>query len=80
MIFTCMLSSMLLEEGREEAVLASTQLGIGKLIAIPGVSGGEGREGPRGCLHAVPGSEVFVYHLPARQVAHSTGDLDSHVD
>jgi len=30
-------------------------------------------------LHAVPSSEVFVYDLPASQVAHSTRDLDGHV-
>lgn len=31
-IFTCMLSSMLSGDGREEAVLALTQLGVGKLL------------------------------------------------
>lgn len=44
------------------------------------MAGEDVRGGQRVCLHAVPGCEVFVYHLPARQVAHSTGDLDSHVD
>lgn len=33
-----------------------------------------------GHLHAVPGGEVFVYDLPARQVAHSTSNLDGHVN
>lgn len=34
----------------------------------------------QGHLHAVPGSEVFVYDLPARQVAHSTCNLDGHIN
>lgn len=29
-------------------------------------------------LHTVPGSEVFVYDLPAGQVAHSTSNLNGH--
>lgn len=34
----------------------------------------------QGHSHAVPGSEVFVYDLPARQVAHSTCNLDGHIN
>ena len=34
----------------------------------------------QGHLHAVPGGEVFVYDLPASQVAHPACNLDSHVD
>lgn len=34
----------------------------------------------KGHLHAVPGGEVFVYDLPARQVAHSTCNLNGHVN
>lgn len=34
----------------------------------------------QGHLHAVPGGEVFVYDLPASQVAHSTCNLDGHVN
>lgn len=32
-----------------------------------------------GHLHTIPGSQVFVYDLPASQVAHSTSYLDGHV-
>lgn len=82
-IFTCMLSSML--SGRRGEETALPRLGIGKLLAKRDGGQGRGRKRKRKsrvkrCLHAVPGSEVFVYHLPARQVAHSTGDLDGHVD
>lgn len=31
-------------------------------------------------LHTVPSSEVFVYDLPASQVAHSARNLDGHVN
>lgn len=31
-------------------------------------------------LHTVPGSQVFVDDLSPCQVAHTTSDLDSHVD
>lgn len=34
----------------------------------------------QGHLHAVPGGEVFVDDLPASQVAHSTCNLDRHVN
>lgn len=39
-----------------------------------------GTMGPSGAhLHAIPGSQVFVYDLPAGQVAHSTSDLNGHI-
>lgn len=34
----------------------------------------------QGHLHAVPGGQVFVYDLPASQVAHSTCNLDGHIN
>lgn len=80
-IFTCMLSSML--SGRRGKETALPRLGIGKLLVKRDGGRGRGRKRKRRvkrCLHAVPGGEVFVYHLPARQVAHSTGNLDGHVD
>lgn len=31
-------------------------------------------------LHTVPGGEIFVDDFPASQVAHSTSNLDGHVN
>lgn len=61
-------------------VSTSTELGIGKLMVNWGWREKKEEEGQGFCLHAVPGSKVFVYHLPSRQVAHSAGNLDSHVN
>lgn len=36
--------------------------------------------GPQRDSHTVPGSQVFVDDLPAGQVAHSTGDLNGHIN
>lgn len=78
MIFTCMLSSML-TEGKHERIKSAlvcfshyipNQI-ICKLQGYHSVS--------QDHLHTVPGGQVFVYDLPARQVAHSACDLNGHV-
>lgn len=79
-----MLSSMLLEWGGQERkkyffVIKFQTKSPERYSEELRTNDGSCEQG-QGHLHAVPGSEVFVYDLPASQVAHSTCNLDGHVN
>lgn len=84
-IFTCMLSSMLSGAGGERKVgvfIFSNSIPNQITWKLQGRTEQKWRQlwARSGHLHAVPGSDVFVYDLPASQVAHSTCNLDGHVN